>query len=87
MKELQQWFTQHPQEQQMTYWEHLKRAWSLGFSMGKGCIALLIHGICPQWFQTTGTDTIKLLYYEIVPKSPPPIMLSGPPRIPPLETS
>lgn len=89
LKACQQWFIQHPHDQQMTYWTHMKRAWSLAFTMGKGCLALFVHGVCPEWFKSFGSDTIKSLYYEVVPKSPPPIVLNAPTlhRIPPLETS
>ena len=71
-EEWKEWFTRHPHEHNMTYWEHLKRSWGLAFSMGKGCMALFIHGICPSWLETTGSQTIQSLYYEVIPKSPPP---------------
>lgn len=64
------WFTKHPHEHKMTYLQHLFRAWGFAYLMGKGCIALVIHGICPEWFETTGTDTIRSIYHLIEPKEP-----------------
>lgn len=96
MKHCEEWFTHHPHEHNMTYFSHLKRAWGLAFSMGKGCAALFIHGIFPSWFQSTGTQTIQSLYYETIPKSPVPTQVTSPfsepvsplnRKIPPLETS
>lgn len=66
---LRRWFTKHPNEHQMTYLQHLLRAWRLGYKMGKGSLALFIHGICPEWFETTGTDTIRSLYQSIETKT------------------
>jgi Family of unknown function (DUF6356) len=62
------WFTKHPNEHQMTYLQHLLRAWGLAYHMGKGSIALLIHGICPEWFTTTGTDTIRSIHQSLAKK-------------------
>lgn len=86
---IQSWFLDHPHSQNMTYLGHLVHAWGFGWKMAKGAIALFIHGVVPKWFQTTGSQTIHGLYYEITPKSPPPSPYSEQTisRIPPLETA
>lgn len=90
-----QYMLAHPESQNMTYFQHLCRAWGLGFRMGTGCCALLIHGLVPKWFQTKGSETIRQLYDEISPSSPPPSPSSHIPihttplthRVPSLEMS
>ena len=58
-------FVKHPQKSGLTYFTHLKRAWSLSYEMAKGSIALLIHGIVPGLFETTGKETIQSLSLRI----------------------
>ena len=78
-------FNEHPHAQNLTYLQHAIRALSLSAKMGKGCLALLIHAVFPMWFQSTGTRTIRELYDEITPTSPPPspsaIPVTSPPYI------
>ena len=54
-------FTRHPHEKGYTYFNHLLRAWALSYEMAKGSVALLIHGIVPEWFTHTGSDIISSL--------------------------
>ena len=65
-------FLEHPHAHQLTYLQHAHRASSLAWRLAKASAALLIHAVCPMWFQTTGTDTIRELHDEIEPRSPPP---------------
>lgn len=58
-------FVRHPEENNMTYIQHLFRAWSISFKLSIALFALLIHGLIPSLFETTGTDCIKSLYEEI----------------------
>lgn len=68
-RELSDFFTRHPHEQGMTYWQHLRRSMVFSFEMSKGALALLIHGLMPQFFQTTGTQTVKQLYEKYCVKT------------------
>ena len=52
-------FIQHPEERNMTYIQHMKHAWFMGWNLFKGSIALFIHGIIPKYFPDTGSTIIK----------------------------
>ena len=55
----------HPANKGITYGEHLRQAWYMAFRMGYGSVCLLLHGIFPFMYETTGTRTVKRLYREI----------------------
>ena len=61
-------FLTHPREHNQTYFQHLIRAWSLALHLAKGSVALLVHGLVPGWFQTTGTEAIRSAYDAVSPK-------------------
>lgn len=69
-------FTQHPHERGMTYFGHLLHALNLSFMLGKGCIGICIHAICPFWFQTIATDTNKELEQCLKNSSPKTVLKS-----------
>jgi hypothetical protein len=50
----------------MSYCEHMHRAFSMSARMVVGAAALLVHGIFPFVFETTGSETITDLYYTYV---------------------
>jgi hypothetical protein len=52
-------FLKHPRENNLTYFQHLIRAWSLGYQLAKGSVALFIHGLVPDWFQKTGSEVVQ----------------------------
>jgi len=52
-------FLEHPQQNNMTYCQHMKRAWYMAYKMLLAVVALFIHGLIPCVFETTGTDTVK----------------------------
>ena len=54
-------FLKHPEEQKMTYLEHLKHALSLGIQTLGCSIVFIVHGIVPALFETTGSTMIKNL--------------------------
>jgi hypothetical protein len=56
----------HLQQEQMSYCEHMHRAFSMSARMVVGAAALLVHGIFPFVFETTGSETITDLYYTYV---------------------
>lgn len=66
---LNNFFTRHPREQGLTYWQHLRRSLVFSMEMSKGALALLIHGLMPHFFQTTGTQTVKKLYEKYCVKT------------------
>ena len=55
-------FLKHPQEENMTYFQHFKRGILLSSKMAYGSICLLVHTFVPGLFQTTGSNTINQLY-------------------------
>lgn len=49
----------HLKEKNMTYFAHLKQAWTVSIKMAVGSIVCFIHGLYPDLFQTTGTSIAK----------------------------
>lgn len=58
-------FLKHPNEQKLSYLQHLKRAWSFGFRSLYCFIILMIHGMVPKYFETDGSDMINTMSMEI----------------------
>lgn len=52
-------FIQHPEEQNMTYFEHFKHSCSYSIQAFKSSLIFIIHGLCPYLFQKTGSTIIK----------------------------
>ncbi len=59
-------FLKHPEEQKMSYVEHLKHALALGFETLTCSIVFIVHGIVPALFQTTGSTMIKNLNQKLI---------------------
>ena len=58
-------FLQHPEEQNMTYLEHLKHACSYGIQ-ALGCsIIFIVHGFIPCLFEKTGSSMIEHLNSQL----------------------
>ena len=58
-------FLQHPEEQNMTYLEHLKHACSYGIQ-ALGCsIIFIVHGFIPCLFKKTGSSMIEHLNSQL----------------------
>jgi hypothetical protein len=58
-------FLKHPQEQNMTYIEHLKHACSYGIH-ALGCsIIFIVHGFIPCLFEKTGSSMLEDLNYQL----------------------
>ena len=62
---------EHLTEAKMSYCAHLKHAVSLSFHSARASLALLVHGVVPAWFKTTGS-TIILTLAEDLSEYPPP---------------
>ncbi len=54
-------FLKHPQEQNMTYFEHLKHACSYALKAVGCSFIFIIHGCIPCLFEKTGSAMIKEL--------------------------
>ena len=57
-------FYRHPEEEGMTYVQHMRRAFSLGGRMLYGCACLVIHGLVPAFCERTGSRVIRELYED-----------------------
>ncbi len=51
----------HLDEVGMTYLQHMARAWKYAFKLLLAALAGFIHGILPNLFETTASDTVKRL--------------------------
>jgi len=55
-------FVKHPEEQKMTYFEHLKHACSYSVQ-ALGCsLVFMVHGFVPCLFEKTGSIMIQRLH-------------------------
>ena len=52
-------FLKHPEEQNMTYFEHLKHACSYALQAVGCSIIFIVHGFIPCLFEKTGSVMIK----------------------------
>jgi hypothetical protein len=50
---------EHLNENNMTYWQHLKFAAFHGFVCLVAGLCLIIHALFPCWFQTSGSDLVQ----------------------------
>jgi len=58
-------FLQHPEEQSMTYFEHLKHACFYGIQ-SLGCsLAFIVHGFIPCLFKKTGSTIVQHLHNQL----------------------
>jgi hypothetical protein len=58
-------FLKNPEEQKMSYLEHLKHALALGLETLGCSIIFIVHGIVPALFQNTGSNMIKNLNQKL----------------------
>tara|TARA_B100001175_G_C19047970_1_gene420608 strand:- start:294 stop:494 length:201 start_codon:yes stop_codon:yes gene_type:complete len=52
---------EHLEEVNLNYISHLIRAWKIGFNFLLLFPIMIIHGVVPGWFTTTGTDYMNKL--------------------------
>ena len=55
-------FIKHTEEQNMTYFEHLKHAFSYGIDSLCCSIIFVVHGFIPCFFEKTGSTMIQKLH-------------------------
>jgi len=55
-------FIKHPEEQNMTYFEHLKHACSYGVQALCCFLIFVVHGFIPCLFKTTGSTMVQELH-------------------------
>jgi hypothetical protein len=58
-------FHKHPEQEGMTYTQHLKRACYLSGQMAYGSLCLLLHAIVPAFCEKTGSRIIQQLHHDI----------------------
>jgi len=56
----------HLKEVDMSYFDHLKRALSIGTNMLFGGACCLVHSIFPFLFHDTATSIVKKLYFKYI---------------------
>ena len=54
----------HLEEHNLSYIEHLSRAWTIGLNMIFGGCCAMIHGLIPCVHQNTATTMIKEMFKE-----------------------
>jgi hypothetical protein len=55
----------HVKKRNITYVEHFIIASFMGLEMIKGGVLLLVHSIIPNYFQSSGSDTIRNLHKKL----------------------
>lgn len=65
LKMLPSMLTSHPNENGMSYIEHLKRSWSFSVRFGVASVKAFVHGMFPPLFQSSSTELVKELYDEV----------------------
>lgn len=63
------WFTRHPNEIGLSYWEHAAKALGFAAWMLLGAILLAIHAVFPFFFKTRASWIVNKLYLAL-PLSP-----------------
>ena len=58
-------FTKHPNENNMTYWEHLSISMSLSTTFCIGSFQAFIHALFPCFYKTSSSDKITYLNNKI----------------------
>jgi hypothetical protein len=58
-------FIKHPEEQNMTYVEHLKHACSYALQAFGCSLIFVVHGFIPCLFEKTGSTMIQQLNYKL----------------------
>lgn len=61
-------FLEHPEQVGESYGEHLFVAARFGGAMVLGGVACAAHAVVPALFPTTGSDTVRRLYGQMVKK-------------------
>lgn len=58
-------FVKHPEEQKMTYFEHLKHACSYSVQ-ALGCsLVFMVHGFVPCLFEKTGSVMVQRIHNQL----------------------
>ena len=61
-REMDRIFFQHPRNEQLTYFSHLRRAWTFSFQFLAVSIKAFVHGVCPVLFGSCVSD----LYGQLI---------------------
>ena len=60
----------HLEDAQLSYTQHLKRAFGFAIFCGLACIKALIHGLIPCWFEDTTEEVLEYLEELNEPNDP-----------------
>jgi len=63
-------FTKHPEEVDMTYWQHFVFALNLAQLTLRACLASIIHAFFPFLFITTTSNITSILYSKLKTRIP-----------------
>lgn len=55
----------HLAQKNITYFEHLCQAWHYSYHLIRGGVLCFIHGIFPNLFVTSASDTVFYLHHQI----------------------
>jgi len=58
----------HLRQVNETYFGHVKFSWGTAWSLFKAALVLIVHGVCPWWFDEYGSDVIKAQYRPLQTK-------------------
>ena len=58
-------FLKHPEEQNMTYFEHLKHSCSYAVQAVGCSLVFFVHGVVPCLFQKTGSTMVEHLHDQL----------------------
>jgi len=67
---LHRWFRAHPESVGETYIEHFGVASRFGARLIGGGLACMVHAVLPNFFERTGSNTVKALYSKMVSRQP-----------------
>ena len=58
-------FVKHPEEQKMTYFEHLKHACSYSVQALSCSLVFMVHGFVPCLFEKTGSVMVQRIHNQL----------------------
>ena len=54
----------HLRTVQMSYWTHMRRAWTMALQLLGASMALFVHGAYPDVFEHTGSNIVSDVYKQ-----------------------
>jgi hypothetical protein len=66
-------FLAHPRTAGQDYLQHQRFAWTFARALFGAACAAFIHGLLPNFFRTTASETIKRLHAQLDSRHPKPL--------------